>query len=173
MKKRRIIIGILIMIVLILLGIYIYMQFKIPHIGEFYIRNAKDNEFSNEEKQEICNILNLNDINVYKTACEVDFTQEASYYIFFYSNQKLTAYDVDDSFELYALRYENGVYNYAIGKISMETYSDSGYNKISEICKTNYKWWKNNEKSIDGNELKNYRLIKLTTIYDENGNVID
>ena len=37
MKKRRIIIGILIMIVLVLLGIYIYMQFKIPHIGEFYI----------------------------------------------------------------------------------------------------------------------------------------
>ena len=173
MKKRRIIIGILIMIVLVLLGIYIYMQFKIPHIGEFYIRNAKDNEFSNEEKQELCNILNLNDINVYKTACEVDFRHEGVYYIFFYSSEQLTTDDVDKSFELYCLGYENGVYDYVIEKISMVTYSDSGYNKIFEICKTNYKWWKNNEKRIDKSELQNYRLVELTTIYDENGNVID
>ena len=172
MKKRKIIISIII-IILILLGIYIYMQFKIPHIGEFYIRNAKDNEFSDEEKQEISNILNFNDIDIYKTACEVDFRHEGVYYIFFYSSKRLTVDDVDDSFELYCLGYENGVYNYVIGKISMATYSDSDYNKISEICKTNYKWWKNNEKSIDRSELQNYRLVELTTIYEKNGNVID
>ena len=55
----------------------------------------------------------------------------------------------------------------------MSTYSDSDYNKISKICETNYKWWKNNEKMIDENELRNYSLDELTNIYDENGNVID
>ena len=50
MKKKNVVIIIFILMILVLLGIYIYMQFRIPHIGEFYIRNAKDNEFSDEEK---------------------------------------------------------------------------------------------------------------------------
>ena len=173
MKRKKIIIIIFILMILVLLGIYIYMQFRIPHIGEFYIRNAKDNEFSEEEKNEIYNILNLNNINVYKVACEVDFRHEGSYYIFFYSNKEIVASDIDESFKLYCLGYENGTYDYAIQKICMSTYSDSDYNKISKICETNYKWWKNNEKMIDENELRNYSLVELTNVYDENGNVID
>lgn len=171
MKKRNILIlvFIIIFIILILLGIFIYKQFRIPHIGEFYIRNATDNEFSDEENQEICRILNLNDIDIYKIACEVEYENQGSYYIFFYSSKQLMANDIDDSFELYALGYENEVYDYAIGKLGIATYSDSDYSKIFDISKNNYRWWKNNEKTIDRNELQNHRLVELTTIYDENG----
>ena len=157
MKKRNAIISIII-IVLILLGIYIYMQFKIPHIGEFYIRNATENEFSSEELKEIYNILNFSntniDIDIYKTACQVDFRHEGNYYIFFYSSEKLTEHDIDDSFSLYCLEYKNGIYEYVAEKICMVTYSDVGYNEIFKICENNYKWWKNNEKSININELQ-------------------
>lgn len=133
---------------MILLGIYVYMQFKIPHIGEFYVRSTTDNKFSDEEKQEICNILNINYIEVYKIACEVDFRHEGSYYIFFYSNEKLTTDDIDNSFKLYLLGYENGFYNYTVERLSMNTNLASDYNKISNICKSNYKWWKDNEKIL-------------------------
>lgn len=173
MKSKKMIIGIIVITILILVGVYVYMQFKIPHIGEFYIRNVKENELLSEEKQEIISILNLTDIDIYKIACEVDYRHEGSYFVFFYSNRKLSVSDIDDSFNLYCLGYENEVYNYVIEKISMATYSDMGYNKISEICKNNYKWWKNNEKRIDVNEIQNYKLIKLTTIYDKDGNVIE
>lgn len=171
--KKSILIFVIIIIILILLGTFIYKQFRIPHIGEFYIRNETNNEFSDEENQEICSILNLNDIDVYKIACEVEYRHEGSYYIFFYSNKQLTANDIDDSFELYALGYENGVYDYAIGRLSMATYSDSDYSKIFDISKNNYRWWESNEKTLDRNELQNYRLVELTTIYDENGNALN
>ena len=131
-SRRNNIIFSLLMFITIILVLVIYYIVTSPfwNNGYYIVDFGEKTTLNQDEYKEIISIMNIKyDIEITKIAYTRPFRHEASYYIFYKTN------DNND---------EN-----IFQDIVMNTNIDKDYSKIVQICRKYYKRWQNPWKTID------------------------
>ena len=125
---------------LILYGIFIiYKEIKMPSMGQYYIVeiNNTDTVLSKEDKEELIKTLNLNEEDeIDKIAYMNPYVHDGNFYVFLHDGE---------------------VYEH----ICLGTSICEEYKTVKKIVDKYYKWWKNNGKYIDIEELEEEKRREL------------
>lgn len=137
----------------------IYQYIKLPHLGDYYIvKFDENNVLSNEDYKKILNILTLENVKITKVAADIEFRHEGCCYVYFQSNFELESNEIinsikekngNNTYNLYKISNKNNKFEYAIEHICGLTFDCEFYKNIKKISRQYYKWWEDNEKSID------------------------
>ena len=164
MKKinKKIKIGLITMFIIFIILYFIfcvYKYIKLPHLGDYYISKFDENNVLLEEDyNKILNILTLENVEISKVAADIEFRHEGSFYIYFQSDFEIESNEIInsikekngiDSCHLYEISNENNKFEYALEHICGLTFDCEAYQNIERISRQYYKWWEDNEKSID------------------------